>query len=201
MCLVVDSLFLVGVDWCVLFWVNLVLIGDWWVSFLGGLVSIGALFVLSWSWLVDSFYLIGADWPIAFRHCLDPFWFVALVLVYGLFILLFCGADWDFVCVCVYTFSGCVFFVLFFMVFLCGWIGEFTLLCWLIGGLLSAVFILFFCLCMSGFVIVHDRFLSLFCRYLQSHFVPAFEILLLLIVSFFSLLNVLFSAVVNFLVL
>lgn len=34
-----------------------------------------------------------------------------------------------------------------------------------------------------GFVIVHDRFLSLFRRYLQSHFVPAFEILLLLIVS------------------
>lgn len=35
----------------------------------------------------------------------------------------------------------------------------------------------------AGFVIAHDRFLSLFRRYLQSHFVPAFEILLLLIVS------------------
>lgn len=33
-----------------------------------------------------------------------------------------------------------------------------------------------------GFVIVHERFLSQYCRYLQSHFVPAFEIMLLLIV-------------------
>ncbi|CAM9288529.1 unnamed protein product, partial [Ectocarpus fasciculatus] len=33
-----------------------------------------------------------------------------------------------------------------------------------------------------GFVIVHDRFLSQYCRYLQSHFAPAFEIMLLLIV-------------------
>lgn len=34
-----------------------------------------------------------------------------------------------------------------------------------------------------GFVIVHDRFLGQYCRYLQSHFVPAFEMMLLLIVS------------------
>ncbi|CAB1113586.1 GT48 [Ectocarpus sp. CCAP 1310/34] len=33
-----------------------------------------------------------------------------------------------------------------------------------------------------GFVIVHDRFLPQYCRYLQSHFAPAFEIMLLLIV-------------------
>lgn len=35
----------------------------------------------------------------------------------------------------------------------------------------------------TGFVIVHERFLSLFRNYLQSHFVPAFEILILLVVS------------------
>lgn len=34
-----------------------------------------------------------------------------------------------------------------------------------------------------GFVIVHEKFLFQYCRYLQSHFVPAFEMLLLLIVS------------------
>ncbi|CAM9770819.1 unnamed protein product, partial [Hapterophycus canaliculatus] len=33
-----------------------------------------------------------------------------------------------------------------------------------------------------GFVIVHEKFLFQYCRYLQSHFVPAFEMLLLLIV-------------------
>lgn len=37
-----------------------------------------------------------------------------------------------------------------------------------------------------GFVIVHDRFLGQYCRYLQSHFVPAFEMMLLLIVSVLS---------------
>lgn len=45
-----------------------------------------------------------------------------------------------------------------------------------------------------GFVIVHDRFLSQYCRYLQSHFAPAFEIMLLLIVSCFVLVMVLFTA-------
>ena len=42
-----------------------------------------------------------------------------------------------------------------------------------------------------GFVIAHDRFLGQYCRYLQSHFVPAFEMMLLLIVSTASFLPVL----------